>query len=587
MPQSVPVLPRAAVWLVCLSPLVWIPGGFDRFVFPKLLLAVAAIACAALGPRWGRVPKPVLLVAAAGVGWFALACLLSPTPVASLVGRWPRYEGLPVVLTYAGCAWAGARLLGSRHRVAVEELFRALPVTSVLLAAASVLGELGWSIEGKSVESRAGSLLGNATDQGIVAMILFAVLFPVAVDRRTPLLVAGAAAAPVVVLLSGSRAALLALVVVAALQVVLRRRDLVRYAGGGAVGLGLLALALPQVRDRIGDSATVTGRWLLWEDSLEVARGRWFSGGPSTFVDTVGKVHGQDWVREVGPRNPPDSPHSWPLQALVSGGVPLLLLALALAATVLVVGWQALRARTDALTLGAFTAVVGYGIALLPNFTIAGSTCLAAFLVGVLVGEKVGNRAGNKAGGAEVRWPVQAVLVLACVGGLVFSAATIGERSLTAGVTAANAGDLVAADDAFSQARTLRPLDGDVAMFAAQSFAGAANAGVQGAAELAVTWAQRSLDRTPDTYHSGLALAVAQIALGDLPAAETTLDRLVELYPTEPGARIQRGLARFGQRDVAGARNDLTTAIDLDPDDTTAAEVLAGIEARLAEADAS
>ncbi|MBW8752405.1 MAG: hypothetical protein JF565_13420, partial [Propionibacteriales bacterium] len=78
-------------------------------------------------------------------------------------------------------------------------------------------------------------------------------------------------------------------------------------------------------------------------------------------------------------------------------------------------------------------------------------------------------------------------------------------------------------------------------------------------------WARKSLDRTPDTYASGLALAVAQVHDQELEDALRTLDRFVGLYPTEPGVRIQRGLARFGLRDVAGARSDLRTAHRLDP----------------------
>lgn len=534
----------------------------DRFVFGKLVLSAAAIAAAALGGREGRLPRSIGLTVAVGFGIFVLSCLLSPTPVASLVGRWPRYEGVPVVLTYVGCAWAGARVLGQRTRAATEALQTALAVLSVVLGALSILSALGWEVEGASVESRNGSVLGNATDQGLVGMMLFAALFGVAAGRRTPLLVAGAVAAPLTVVLSGSRTALLATFLVLAIHVAFTVRDqrsrrIAEIAGGAFVAVGVLAVALPQVRDRITEGHSITGRLLLWKESLQVGGDRWWLGAPSTFVDKVGRYRDSDWVREVGTSNPPDSPHSWPLQALVAGGVPLLLVAVTLAVLVLLTGWRNARPDRDPLTIGLLAATVGYGAALLPNFTIAGSTCLAAFLVGCLVAEPVGRK--------EPRPLVWATTTVAAAGVVLFTMGAAAERSLQDGIDQATRGDSAAADAAFRTAEHLRPLDGDVAMLAAQTQAGLADNDVDGASARAERWAAKSLDRTPDTYASGLALAVAQVHDQRLDDAMRTLDRLVGLYPTEPGARIQRGLARFGVGDIDGARSDLRHARTLNP----------------------
>lgn len=534
----------------------------DRFVFGKLVLSAAAIAAAALGGREGRLPRSIGLTVAVGFGIFVLSCLLSPTPVASLVGRWPRYEGVPVVLTYVGCAWAGARVLGQRTRAATEALQTALAVLSVVLGALSILSALGWEVEGASVESRNGSVLGNATDQGLVGMMLFAALFGVAAGRRTPLLVAGAVAAPLTVVLSGSRTALLATFLVLAIHVAFTVRDqrsrrIAEIAGGAFVAVGVLAVALPQVRDRITEGHSITGRLLLWKESLQVGGDRWWLGAPSTFVDKVGRYRDSDWVREVGTSNPPDSPHSWPLQALVAGGVPLLLVAVTLAVLVLLTGWRNARPDRDPLTIGLLAATVGYGAALLPNFTIAGSTCLAAFLVGCLVAEPAGRK--------EPRPLVWATTTVAAAGVVLFTMGAAAERSLQDGIDQATRSDSAAADAAFRTAEHLRPLDGDVAMLAAQTQAGLADNDVDGASARAERWAAKSLDRTPDTYASGLALAVAQVHDQRLDDAMRTLDRLVGLYPTEPGARIQRGLARFGVGDIDGARSDLRHARTLNP----------------------
>jgi hypothetical protein len=534
----------------------------DRFVFGKLVLSAAAIGVAALGGREGRLPRPIGLAVAAGLAVFTLSCLLSPTPVASLIGRWPRYEGVPVLLTYVGSVWVGARIVGRRSRSTVDALLTSLSVASVVVAVASTLAELGWHLEGASTESRTGSVLGNATDQGLVGMMLFAVLFGAAVERRTALLIAGAAAGPLTVVLSGSRAALLATFLTLAVHVALtvrekRSRRIAEIAGAAFVAVGVLAVALPQIRDRITEGHSITGRLLLWKESLQVGGDRWWLGAPSTFVDKVGRYRDNDWVRELGTSNPPDSPHSWPLQALVAGGVPLLLVAVGLAVLVLLAGWRAVRREQDALTIGLFAATIGYGAALLPNFTIAGSTCLAAFLVGCLVAEPA-NRKEPK----PVMW---AVVAAATAGVVVFTMGAVAERALQDGIEQASKGDSAAADSDFTTAEHLRPFDGDVAMLAAQTQAGLTDNDVDGASARAERWATKSLDRTPDTYASALALGVAQVHDQELEDAKRTLDRLVSLYPTEPGARIQRGLARFGLGDVVGARADLRRARALNP----------------------
>lgn len=570
---------RAALWLICLSPLVWIPGGFDRFVLGKVLVATAGIGCAALAARRGRLPRPVAVVAVAGLVWFTLACLLSPTPWASFVGRWPRYEGVPVLLVYAGCLWAGARLLGGRGHAEQKELTTALSTASVVLGAASLLSALGWSIEGDSVEERTGSLLGNATDQGMVAMMFAAVLFAPWLTRRTPLLTAGLGAAALTLVLSGSRASLLATLLVILAVVVLKRRTSIQRAhlvaaGAAVTVLVALVLALPQTRDRLTSTHSVEGRLLLWRKSLAIGADRWWSGGPSTFVDTFGRHKDAEWVRVVGVDNPPDSPHSWLLQALVAGGVPLLLLALAAAVLVLRSGWFAHRREaTDPVVLGALAATVGYGVALLPNFTIAGSTCLAAFLAGVLVADEAPPR--------ERAVQPRLAAATAAAGLVVFGLAAVAENAVADGVESVLDHDVEAAEAAFDRARILRPWDADTSMLAAQTMAAPAYERFGDAPALTETHARRSLAATPDTFHAGLALAVALHGQGDLAGAHATLDRLLALHPVEPLALIERARVRFEQTDVAGARADLRLARRLSPGDPVPRLLLREIDSRV------
>jgi Flp pilus assembly protein TadD len=387
------------------------------------------------------------------------------------------------------------------------------------------------------------------------------------------LLVAGTASAATTVVLSGSRASLLAVVVVIAIQVFVRRRELFKTSAGVLAGILVLSLLLPQVRDRLSDARTITGRRLLWQQAGRVGLDRWWAGAPSSFIDAVGKYRNADWVREVGTRNPPDSPHNWLLQALDAGGVPLLVIAVALAVVLVATGWRVVRRDVDALSIGTFTAMVGYGLALLPNFTIAGSTCLAAFLVGCLIGDEASRK--------ERTVQLRATAAVAVAATVVFACGAFAERDLETGIVAARGGDISAAHRAFESAHRLRPFDGDVAMLASQALAGAANDRVPGAAHETIYWARLSLRRTPDTYASALALAVAEVSEGDLDAARTGLDRLIRLYPTEPGALIQRGIVRFGERDVPGARRDLRYAQSLDPTDRTPTRILRKIAQQL------
>ena len=254
----------------------------------------------------------------------------------------------------------------------------------------------------------------------------------------------------------------------------------------------------------------------------------------------------------------------------------LLAAALVLAVGVVVLGVRAARRHPDdTLTVGLLAATVGYGSALLVNFTIAGSTCFAAFLVGALVSRPA---SAERSSSSRSRGVAAAAGLIAVAGTLMASVAEIERQH---GVAAAARGDVRTADASFERASRWRPLDSDVAMIAAKALAGPTSSGDQEAAAATERWAVRSLDRTPDTFDSGLALAVARLADDDLAGARTVLDDLVARFPVTQAAYVQRGIVRFGQRDVEGARADLARAQRLDPDDPAPAAILAEIERRL------
>ncbi len=141
-------------------------------------------------------------------------------------------------------------------------------------------------------------------------------------ERRPPLLA---------VVLSGSRGGLAGLLAGLLVFVVLVWREpgarrAARLALGFVAGVLVLAALIPGMRQRIlgGDPvawATVSGRGWLWRDTMDLIAAHPFLGvGPSGFVDAIGEFHSLGWARDVGPVNPPDSPHNLILQLLTAGG---------------------------------------------------------------------------------------------------------------------------------------------------------------------------------------------------------------------------------------------------------------------------
>lgn len=537
---------RTALLALGLGTAAILPGALNRFVFPKLSIVLIGAVLGAWCTARGRLPRAVVVMLSASGLVLALAALTGSAPVAQLLGRPPRYEGLLALSVYAGALAAGARLLGpDRPGESMSWLLDCVAAAAILIALEAVLETAGHGALAGNV-ARPGSLLGNASDEGAWAVLALGPLACVAIRTRAPLPIAGALAAGVTLVCSGSRGALIG---AAALLVVMMVR-LDRPARVAALAGAALILAgtfvVPTTRRRLLDTSphsaqSVTGhRLLATETSRLIGEHPLLGVGPSGFVDAIPREHDARWERQIGPANPPDSPENWLLQAAGSGGIPLLLLALGLTGTTLRAGARAARGEEDgyerAAMLGMFAGLVGYAVALLFHFTSPGTAPLAALFAGAVLAER------PRAAPARHDRPMRAVATVAA-GALfvVLAAGAVAEVPLRSALIHAGRGQLADADHDFDLARDLRPWDAGVAADATHAYAVLAEAGVGGAATRGRRWAARETDAWPDSVPGLSDSATLDALTGRAEAARRALARARALDPHNPQLRLRGG----------------------------------------------
>lgn len=438
--------------LLLLSGLAVWPWADEQFPLPKAALGAIGATVVLLGSaRVSALPRAVAALVAAGCAALLLAAATAPDPLLALVGRFPRYEGVAVVSAYVLALAAGARASAWWWRLerTTTAVLAGGVAAVVLVAAAQVVAP--------STGERIGSLLGNATDLGVWCAMVALLLAPVAL-RGSRTAAVGSVVAAAVTVWSSSRGALAALLVGLVMLVVAHRRDpgtrrVLLAAAATAIAAVVL---LPEARGRVlgSDSvaaATGSGRWLLWSDTVRLVREHLLLGvGPSGFVDAIGSAHTARWAAEVGPLDPPDSPHSVALQVASAGGLLLALVVAALAIAVLVLGVR--RVRTDRRLVGPAAAVAGGAVASLVAFTTPSTTLLLCTLVGVLVARPV------VAGTALARSAPGAVGVVVS---LALLASVAAETQIRTALDRLATGDAVGAASAWAAADRLRPADAD------------------------------------------------------------------------------------------------------------------------------
>lgn len=615
----------SAVLLACLAVVAFLPGGFSRWTLPKLTVMAIAAGVALFAPRTGKLPRWAWAVIVAGLGALMLSALVNGDPVA-LWGRWPRYNGpLAAIPVAAAAVWTGAALLGPAADNRVRRAFRTgLSVAAILIAVVAVAETLGARPLPSDLD-RPGSLLGNASDQGIVALMIAAVLFAwllpeVAAPSWEPWLVrAGLVAAIGTTGLAASRAGYLglalALAAVVGLTALARRRQGVApaltraawwWTGGLAAGAVAVVAANPESLRRLSvRSGLVEGRpgdrWTMWADTLELIGSAPLLGrGSGGFIDAIGQFQDAAWFAVNG-RTVLESPHNWVLELLTDGGV--VLFGVVAAGLVLAVNAAApvvLRVdESGASGRGAVAALSGALLALLTYFTNAPVLVLGGLLLGSLIAvplphapagrpRKGHAKAPRGSSGPPQRrsslsrpvrsgrptaldWATRAAVGVWAVLLLI---ATGAELPFARAVGASAAGEVAAAETAFASAQTGRPWDGDIASIAAQAFAQASQSGDPAAAAAAVLWGERAVARLPRSAPALEGWAVGLEASGDFAAAAVARERLVGVLPADPEARLNYAITLALAGSIPEAVEQAKLAQKLDPESEAAAELL-------------
>jgi O-antigen ligase len=401
---TIALLPAVAIVL-------W-PRGAEMFQLPKAtLVVVAALACLGMEvvrAAWTR--RVDVAFGAAGIAACAflviaaVATVLSPTPLASSIGRYGVYAGLVSYVAY-GVVFAGAaRLLRCADDAA--RLLRAGAVGLAIVAGYGVLQALG--IELLTVRSEVTSpvfaTMGNANfAAGWTGMMVPAGLW-VAIAHRTwgwrvvgSVAVAGALVVatasrsfqgPVTLAVSGVAFAAFATLARGG-RFASRRREVIAGSVVFFAAVGLVVMTTPvggPVRDEVADG--LRERTLIWDAAAaDSAENPVLGSGLDTFGDRFFAFRSAEHAVAYGAVNA-ETPHNVLLAMLVGGGIPLLI---AYVGFVGLVGACLLRALASAdeasrlVVAGVGAAWVGYQVQSTVSFDVPATATAHWLLAGALV----------------------------------------------------------------------------------------------------------------------------------------------------------------------------------------------------------
>ncbi|HEY3544961.1 MAG TPA: O-antigen ligase family protein [Propionicimonas sp.] len=522
------------------------------------LVAVIGLGLSLLLPASpaAGLPRPVLLAVGVGVAWFLVAAATSATPALSILGRYPRYEGVLAVLGYCLAMAAGARLLGPSAPQNRDFFTSSIAVAAVVTAVVAVI-QLALDPNARVI-----GLLGNSSILGGWASMAFCLIGWRSLQRRHPLWLVGLACAGLTVLVAASRAAWLGLgiALIGTLAVRLASRPRPRWwvAPAVLVGFGLLAWLVPQTQARVTGStpfatATVNGRLLLWADTWPLVAEHPLTGvGPSRFVDAIGAYHSPSWAAAVGPYAPPDSPHNVVLQVLAATGPMGLAACLALVVTVMVALWHA--RPWDDWQSGTVTALVALATGYLFSFTDPVTTTLAMVILG-----------GAAAAPQMTTPPWRRRLRLAGVTTWLVVASILAGTALIAEARySAVLAERSATPAQLLEVASIRPWDADLAIRLGRTFAELA---VEGSAPAgsAIPLVSSACSQLPSSSECAMVLGDLQTIAGEPASAVATLQKARRIDPNNVDLLLKLGIAQAENDSPGDAEASFLQAANLRP----------------------
>jgi O-antigen ligase len=537
--------------------LILAPGltiSFD--IAPKLIILFLASALAAFPLRRSRFLYLLILTAL----WLAVSSLLSARPALSLYGSgWRRYGAL-AQLAVLLLAWS---IYGQARRIAI--FLRVITAAGLLTALYGIAQYLGWDPLlppavyhiGKGVWTivRPPSTLGYASY--FATWLLFVIFWSLALPGKFTKVIL--LAAIVALLLTGTRAAILGLLAGGAIWCYWRGFRLSRR----TLGVSLLVPVAGAVFyfSPLGQQMRSRMRWfqedpwggarpLLWRDSLRAGLARPIFGyGPETFTATFPHFESKELARAY-PDFAHESPHNMFLDALVSQGIPGLLLLMAWCAAGFAAAWR-IRARHPAIS-AALAAALAAGI-VSQQFTVFIIPTAVIFFATVALAE------GLQSGTAPPRryFPIALPLLYFAV------RIALDDHALLLTQRALASGDLAAAASHYAQSRNADDLWYSRTLAAFAGKAPSIPIRMQ-AIQQAIAAGERATRTADAPFSAWYSLSALRASQNDAAGTELCLRSAIEAHPNWFKPHWILAEVLHAERRNEEARREALTAADLD-----------------------
>jgi len=589
-----------------------------KFAFLMALVPAGLLAWAigVASSRTLRHTHALLALAGAGV-WMALATILAPDPVLTLLGDGVRYEGLLTYLAYFGLFFLTLQLvLGADH---TAKLISVVAVSGTVGAAYGLLQVLGidpashgqLSFEG----NRAFATFGNPDYFGGWVQMCLPLALSLAYTSdglRKKLWWGATVVVALALLFTFTRGAWLGGAVSMFIMVVViirsgRRPSVVDTVFAASAGVAVLAgtvISMGSASESTNVIQRVTSmfsaptgssltRVLTWQAAIQSVRTYpLFGVGPDSFALAFNRFMPDAYVTAAGPGLLENNAHSLPLQLAATIGIPGAMLILGAVAWVLASAWRsgpgAPRGRDRIVQASLWAAVAGHLTFLLFDPSVIGSGTIMWVLLGALAAPAARSISLG-------RWrlaPAIIALLLVIAGPLTVVPNVAADLSARQAVLAP---DVDTAVGYAEKARMLAPASGQYSVLYG-NVRTASMAQHHGADVLALdhSAARSAIEPVAKRQLYGAESWIALVdtdlryafATGqpeDFAAAAQTARQALDRLPNNPILLLQSGTALLELGDTGGARDAAERVLEMSPGYAPATQLLDSAAARNAE----